>query len=115
MMGGAASSRMIAIYDHGQGCHISGSSNGLQYSLYHHGERRPISLTLHGSSFSGHDYGRSTRFRGTVEGESISLFEDATCRQFAYSLDVSLDPPWSELPEETTIEPDQPDPGLPPA
>ena len=115
MMSGAADSRMIAIYDHDRGCHISGSGNGLQYSLYHHGERRPISFTLEGSAFSGHDYGRSTRFSGTVEGDSISIIEDAMCRRFGYSLVVSLDPPWSILPDETAIEPDQPDPESGPA
>lgn len=114
MMGGEANSRVIAIYDHAQGCHISGNGSGSQYSLFHHGERRPISLTLQGSSFSGHAYGRSTRFRGTVEGNFISVVEDGSARPFGYSLVESLEPPWSAPKDETGIDLDQTDPGLQP-
>jgi hypothetical protein len=110
-MGGDANSGEVAIYDHDQGCHISGSSTGLQYVLYHHGERRHISLTLEGSRFSGHDYGRSTRFRGWVGADSISIFEEETCKRFVYSLWVSLVPPWSNLADEKGIEPEQTDSG----
>lgn len=111
IMDGTVKGPMVAIYDHDQLCHISGSGNGLQYILFHHGKHRPVCLTLEGSGFCGHDYGRSTRFRGSVEGDFISVCEDGTARQFGYTLMVSLEPPWSDLADETGIEPDQPDPG----
>jgi len=105
-MNGTAKGRLVAIFDHDQRCHISGSSDGFQYSLFHHGDHRLISLTLQGSVFSGHDYGRSASFTGMVEDNSIRLFEPATCREFSYSLDVSLEPPWSDL-AAAGIEPDR--------
>jgi len=107
LMNGTAKGRLVAIFDHDQRCHISGSGNGLQYSLYHDGENRLISLTLQGSVISGHDYGRSAGFTGTAQDNSISLFEPATCRHFSYSLDVSLEPPWSDLAGNASIEPDR--------
>ncbi len=106
-MNGTAKGRLVAVFDHEQRCHISGSGNGFQYSLYHHGENRLMSLTLQGSVFSAHDYGRSASFTGTVQDDSISLFEPATCRQFSYSLVVSLEPPWSDYEGEAEIEPDR--------
>jgi len=116
LMNGTAKGRLVAIFDHDRRCHISGSGNGFQYSLYHHGENRLISLTLQGSVIGGHDYGRSASFTGTVEDNSISLFEPATCRQFSYSLVVSLEPPWSDLADNASIEPDRStDPGFQPA
>ncbi|HME00678.1 MAG TPA: hypothetical protein VKM93_25520 [Terriglobia bacterium] len=112
-MNGTVKGRLVVIFDHDQQCHISGSGNGFQYSLYHHGENRLMSLNLQGSFFSGHDYGCSASFTGTVQDDSISLFEPATCRQFSYSLVVSLEPPWSDLAGDASVEPDRStDPGL---
>jgi len=107
LINGTAKGPVVAVFDHDQRCHISGNGNGFQYSLYHHGEKRIISLTVFGSRFSAHDYGHSASFTGTVQGNSISLFEPATCRQFRYTLVLSLEPPWSRLAGEAGIEPDR--------
>jgi len=115
IMNGTAKGSVVAIFDHDRKCHISGSGNGSQYSLFHHGECRAISLTLKGNDFSGHDYGRSTCFSGTVQENSVWLLEPVTCRMFSYSLVECLEPPWSDLAGKADVEPDQADPGLPPA
>jgi hypothetical protein len=93
-MNGIVTGSMVTIFDHDQRCHITGSGDGVQHFLYHHGEKLFVNLTVQGNDFSGHDYGHSTRFSGTVEDNSVSLYEHVTCRQFSYSLVLSLDPPW---------------------
>lgn len=115
LINGVVKARLVAIYDHGQGCHISGGGDGLQYLLFHHGECRSLHLTVHGNDFIGHDYGRTSRIRGRVIDDSIWLVEEATSREFRYLLAESLEPPWSEQAEKADIETDQADPELPPA
>jgi hypothetical protein len=114
LINGVVKARLVAIYDHGQRCHISGGSDGLRYLLFHHGERRFLNLAVHGNDFIGHDYGRTSRIRGRVVDGSIWLVEEATSREFSYLLAERLDPPWSEQAENADIETDQADPGLPP-
>jgi len=112
ILSGAAQGGVVSIYDHNQGCHISGSANGLQYLLFHHGLRRHICLTLAGSEFTGHDYGRSPSVSGWVIDDGIVVVEPAMSKQFGYTLMVSLDPPWTEL--ENKAEPEEADPEMPP-
>lgn len=79
---GSLDANQISIYDHSEGCHISGSFP----SVYHHGNGKHISIQMNGSSFSGYDYDESCHFSGSVNGTSISIYDYGESSHFNYSV-----------------------------
>jgi len=110
MLSGAAEGGIVSVYDHDQNCHISGTANGAQYFLFHHGLGRQFCLTLQGSEFSAHDYGRSAGVTGWVLDDGVVVVEPVKSEKFGYTLKVTLDPPWKELPDKAKPEELEPEP-----
>ena len=78
---GDVSTNACSAYDHGQGCHISGTPP----SLYHHGNAKHLNVELNGSNFSGYDYDSGRHFTGTVNGNAISLYDYDSNRHHNYT------------------------------
>ena len=76
----------VSIYDHKQGCFVTGSGDGVHFSLYHYGHSHCIDLEIHDDRFTGFDYGSSSQFLGTVTKRTIVLFDQSENRHFNYSI-----------------------------
>jgi hypothetical protein len=79
---GDVTSKNCSAYDHGQGCHISGTPP----SLYHHGNGKHLTVEMTDNGFSGYDYDSGKHFTGTVNGSTISLYDYDDGRFYSYSV-----------------------------
>ncbi len=80
---GTVSASSVSVYDHAEGCHVSGNLP----NLFHHGDGRHIQLVIgNGQHFTGFDYGTGSHFSGRVSGRSVSLYDYEHGQHFNYSL-----------------------------
>jgi hypothetical protein len=70
----------VKVYDHSEGCHISGCGT----ALYHEKDSSHIQLSVHGRNFSGYDHHTACLFSGTVSGSSVNLYEHnlSSCHKY---------------------------------
>ena len=83
---GDIQSDYVKIYDHDQGCYISGTGINGSYSLYHHGDGHNINLEIEGNSFRGTDSSTSCDFNGNINGNSISIYDRENGSNFEYDI-----------------------------
>lgn len=79
-MSGTVGRSSVAIYDHENDAHISGTGT----TLYHHGENSHLTLSVATTSFTGFDYASNTHFSGNVNGRAVSLYDYEHGAHFNY-------------------------------
>ncbi|MCU1624879.1 MAG: hypothetical protein JWL79_3724 [Frankiales bacterium] len=86
-MSGEVTEKRVSVFDHGVGCHVSGTRNGNRFGLYHYGNGNHINLEVKsGGTFTGYDYDSANHFDVTVKGSSVTLYDYAAGGWFNYSI-----------------------------
>ncbi len=79
---GSVHENNVSLYDHGRGCHFSGSMP----NLYDYGRSTHVLLEINGHQLSGYDYGDGHHYSGTVSGSAASTYDHGLGQHFHYSM-----------------------------
>ena len=83
---GEVSRERVHVYDHDQGCTISGSGSHGKLSLYHQGDGGYIQLELHRNGFTGYDHVTGSYFHGSLNRGLIVLYDLSESAYFHYRI-----------------------------